>query len=352
MNENYYNNLIQNIDEEKIILLMQKLGADRYEVKERYIIFPTICHNSDASDANMKLYFMRDNKFFSCWTECGYMSIFTFLKHYYECRGIEYNWFEDILNVVEGCLNGSSLDGFEFNVAIKNREQYRKRQEIILPAFPEGILEVFFKEYPSEWLKDGISKASMDKFNILYSISQHKIIIPHYDVNNNLVGIRGRALDPWEIENVGKYMPVKIEGKWYNHKLGMNLYGLNLNKDNIRREKRVFIVESEKAVMQMESFSFPNCAVAVCGSQFNKYQLNLLLKHCYPEEVIICFDKEEQPGEEKYFNKLRNICLKYNKYCTFSFLYDRENLLQLKESPTDRGEEIFNKLLARRVIVK
>ena len=71
MNENYYNNLIQNIDEEKIILLMQKLGADRYEVKDRYIVFPTICHNPDASDANMKLYFMRDNKFFSCWTECG-----------------------------------------------------------------------------------------------------------------------------------------------------------------------------------------------------------------------------------------------------------------------------------------
>ena len=57
----------------------------------------------------------------------------------------------------------------------------------------------------------------MDKYNILYSISQEKIVIPHYDINNNLIGIRGRALNEWEIENVGKYMPIKIENKWYAH---------------------------------------------------------------------------------------------------------------------------------------
>lgn len=57
----------------------------------------------------------------------------------------------------------------------------------------------------------------MDKYNILYSISQEKIVIPHYDINNNLVGIRGRALNEWEIENVGKYMPIRIENKWYAH---------------------------------------------------------------------------------------------------------------------------------------
>jgi len=34
-----------------------------------------------------------------------------------------------------------------------------------------------------------------------------------------------------------------------------------------------------------------------------------------------------------------------------SFCYDREGLLELKESPSDRGEETFKKLLNRRVIV-
>jgi hypothetical protein len=95
-----------------------------------------------------------------------------------------------------------------------------------------------------------------------------------------------------------------------------------------------------------------NCAAAVCGSSFNKYQLNILLKYCHPKEIVICFDKEEKPGEDKYFNKLWNIGSRYLPYCNFSFIYDREGLLNDKDSPTDKGEEIFEKLLKKRVKVK
>ena len=54
----------------------------------------------------------------------------------------------------------------------------------------------------------------------------------------------------------------------------------------------------------MEGWDFPNCAVGVCGSQFNKFQLDLLMRFCQPKEIVICFDKEELPGKEEYFNKL------------------------------------------------
>ena len=76
------------------------------------------------------------------------------------------------------------------------------------------------------------------------------------------------------------------------------------------------------------------------------------MKTCAPHEIILCFDKEELSGEDKYFNKLWNICQKYKNYCNFSFIYDREGLLDLKDSPTDKGEEIFRKLLSKRVKVK
>jgi DNA primase len=222
----------------------------------------------------------------------------------------------------------------------------------MLPEYSSNVLDCFVRQYPNEWLSDGISAETMDKFNISYSISQNKIIIPHYDVDGRLVGIRGRALNEWEIENIGKYTPIRVEQTWYKHPLSMNLYGLNITKDNIRKRGVCFLVESEKAVMQMESFSFPNCAAAVCGSNFNKYQLNILIKTCCPTEIVLCFDKEELPGEEKYFNKLYDICRKYGQYAQFSFIYDREGVLDLKESPTDRGEEVFKKLLEKRVKVQ
>lgn len=352
MNE-YYENLIKNLSDEKIIDLMTSLGADRYKDTEGYIVFPTICHNIDASEASMKLYYYKDNKFFYCYSNCQGMSIFNFLKVYYETRNYEYDWTEDIIKVVQDCSNYQKKDYTEIKPSLLNNKKIPpKKSQIDLKKYPPQVLEVFVKKYPPEWLNDGITKKTMDKFNIRYSISQNKIIIPHYDINNNLVGIRGRALNEWEIENVGKYMPVKIEDVWYTHKLSLNLYGLNYNLENIKQNKIVYLFEGEKSILQLENFNMPNCGVAICGSNFNKYALNILLKNCYPDEIIICFDKEELPNEDKYFMKLFNICKKYNKYCKFSFIYDRENLLNLKDSPTDRGEEVFRKLLQKRVQVK
>lgn len=346
-----YEGITQNLQTEQVIQLMQKLGADRYEQKDGLVIFPTICHNTDAAEASMKLYFYENTKLFVCYTSCNAMSIFKFLKNYYETRNIPYNWFEDIYNVILGCSTPPT-DSFEQEKREKLSEKYRKRGQIELPEFSSEVLDLFIKYYPVEWLNDGITKEAMDKFGILYSISQNKIIIPHYDVNNRLVGIRGRALDDWEVENVGKYMPVKVGQTWYNHKLGFNLYGLNETKNNIKESGVCYLFEGEKALLQMDNFDIPNCGAAVCGSNFNKYALNILLRECHPKEIIICFDKEEKPGEDKYFNKLWNIGKKYSAYCNFSFVYDREGLLGMKDSPTDKGEQVFKELVRKRVIVK
>lgn len=348
-----YKQIIDNLDINSIVELMKKLGADRYEEKEKFFIFPTICHNINSAEASMKLYLYKDTKLFVCYTEDGNMSIFKFLKTYYETRQIEYDWFEDIYNVVLNCGNFRPKEGFDTIQYQSLKDRYRiKKKQVELEKYPSGILDIFMKNYPVEWLNDGISRRAMDKYNIKYSVSQNKIIIPHYDINNNLIGIRGRALNEWEIENIGKYMPIQIEKKWYTHPLSLNLYGLNHTKENIKKYGICYIGEAEKFCLQSESFSFPNCSCAVCGSQFNKYQLDILMKNCRPKEIVICFDKEEKNKEDKYFFKLYNLCKKYINYCKMSFIYDNDNLLKLKESPTDCGENIFKKLLEKRIIVK
>ena len=107
-----YKEIIDNLKIESVIELMRRLGADRYRDEGGHIIFPTICHNDDASEASMKLYFYKNYKQFVCYTECGTMSIFKFLKHYYETRGIEYDWVTDIYNVILDCSNFSQNIGF------------------------------------------------------------------------------------------------------------------------------------------------------------------------------------------------------------------------------------------------
>lgn len=347
-----YAEIISNLDTDSVIHLMTELGADRYDDRGDFVIFPTICHNLESSEASMKLYFYKKNKMFVCYTECGSMSIFKFLRTYYEERQIEYDWYQDIYEVVCNCSSFKQKEGFIKPVYKSLKERYSvARKEVQLPEYSPNVLDCFIKYYPPEWLNDGISKLTMDKFNISYSISQNKIIIPHYDIDGRLVGIRGRTLNEWEIDNVGKYAPIQVEGVWYKHPLSMNLYGLNKTFIDIRRNGICYLFESEKSVMQMDSFNMLNCSAAVCGSNFNKYQLNILMKFCAPSEIVICFDKEELPGEEKYFNKLWNICQKYKQYCNFSFIYDREGLLNLKDSPTDKGEKVFLQLLKKRIKV-
>lgn len=348
-----YKEIIDNLSLEDIKAILTKLQIPYKEI-DKGLVMPTVCHNADIEKASWKLYYYENNHVFYCYTECAEaMSIFKFLKKYYETREIEYDWFNDIYNVILNCSSFSFQEGFENEKYENLRDKYFIRNKNVnLEKYPTGILDIFMKNYPVEWLNDGISRRTMDKYNIKYSISQNKIIIPHYNINNELIGIRGRALNDWEIKNVGKYMPVKIENKWYTHPLSLNLYGLNINKENISKYGICYIGEGEKFCLQMESFRFPNCSCAVCGSQFNKYQLNLLMRFCKPQEIVICFDQEEKEKEDKYFYKLFNLCKKYTNYCNMSFIYDQNGLLNLKESPTDRGEATFRKLLERRIRVK
>ena len=245
-----YAEIISNLDTDSVIHLMTELGADRYDDRGDFVIFPTICHNLESSEASMKLYFYKKNKMFVCYTECGSMSIFKFLRTYYEERQIEYDWYQDIYEVVCNCSSFKQKEGFIKPVYKSLKERYSvARKEVQLPEYSQNVLDCFIKYYPPEWLNDGISRFAMDKFNISYSISQNKIIIPHYDIDGRLVGIRGRALNEWEVENVGKYAPIQVEGIWYKHPLSMNLYGLNKTFMDIRRNGICYLFESEKSVM-------------------------------------------------------------------------------------------------------
>lgn len=345
-----YQEIIEQLDDERVKQLLDSLDIP-YEDKGDYILMPTICHNPNPDEASNKLYYYKNTHIFQCYTSCGAMSIFSFLKNFYETRGIDYNWYTDIYELILGCSYFSE-DSVSYDTyhSIRNEyEQKKIRRE--LPSYPEGILNIFIKYYPIEWLNDGISKEAMDKFNILYSLTQNKIIIPHYDARGRLVGIRGRALNPEEVELGMKYMPVQIEGKWYSHPLSLNLYGLNITKEAIKTTGIAYLFEAEKSVLQMESFDMPNCGVAVCGSKLNKYALDILIRECYPKEIVICFDSEETTRSYTYFEILYGICRKYRAYTNFSFIYDKAHLLNLKDSPTDKGEAIFKQLLEKRVKV-
>lgn len=347
-----YKKIIEELDDEKIKKLLQILDIP-YIDREGYILCKTACHNIDLEEASWKLYYYKNSHMFYCFTECGSLSPFKFLQHYYQTRNIEYDFYKDILCLLQDCSNYTEEKSFLEQSAYKSeRDKYSIAKMPQLKTYNNGVLDCFCYYKPIEWITEGITIAAMNKYNIKFSIEDNAIIIPHYTVDGELCGIRQRNLNPEVIELYGKYTPTKIENIMYSHPLSLNLYGLNLNKNNIKEKGICFLAEAEKSVLLSENLMEKNCTVAVCGSNFNKWQLKLLLKNAAPQEICICFDKEEKEGKTDYFYKLYNICKKYNKYCNFSFIYDRKGILQMKDSPMDRGKEIFQKLVSERVMVK
>ena len=68
------------------------------------------------------------------------------------------------------------------------------------------------------WLKEGISQEVMDSYGIAFDPVMWGIVIPHYDINGKLIGIRERTLIKEEEIN-GKYKPAILNYQMYNHPL-------------------------------------------------------------------------------------------------------------------------------------
>ena len=195
----------------------------------------------------------------------------------------------------------------------------------------------------------------MDHRGIAYDPKNQGIVIPHYDINNQLVGIRERTLIKEE-ENFGKYRPAILNGVMYNHPLGFNLYNLNNSKDNIKIIKKVIVYEGEKSCLLYASYfgEENDISVACCGSSLITYQVKLLLS-LGVKEIIVAFDKQfitiGDDEWKRWTKKLTDIHNKYGAYTQISFMFDRWDLLQYKSSPIDEGKDTFMELFKRRIIL-
>ena len=100
-------------------------------------------------------------------------------------------------------------------------------------------------------------------------------------------------------------------------------------------------------------------AVALCTSHTNKYHISLLTDILGVNEIVLALDKEysdghgwHDPKAYKYRTALEKICKDYKGHASFSYIWDYENLLNEKDSPYDKGKDIFEYLYKHRVKVK
>lgn len=338
------------------------LGVEQIIINrdKNYLICPTICHNSLEDAESMKLYWYQNHKIFRCYTECNEsMTIFQLYQKFIYINENRTITEEEAIDYVKRCIK-------HFTQAVKRKtstltfdvEKYNFSKHIpILPEYSSNVLSCFTHYHHPLWLRDGITSDAMDKFQIGFCLSQNKITIPHFDINGRLIGIRARAVDPKDAEENGKYRPIQIGNTIYSHPLQFNLYGIHEHQNGIKKRRSAIIVEGEKSVLLDDEYygEYSN-TVACCGSTFNKYHISLLTDILGANEIIVALDKEYEDWRDekalKYRKKLEDLCNKYKLQAKFSYIWDYNNLLKEKDSPFDRGKEIFDKLFRERVKVK
>lgn len=352
---------------EDIFLLLSEWGGDP-EYTSFGIISATICHNAPG-EGSRKLYYYINSTMFTCYTGCsGSFDIFELVR---KVAKIQWKEEYDLNAAVRWVarrfgIAGESVDGEDtdmlpdwkiFTNYDKVKEINERRALQTLPEYDLNILDIFNYTVKIEpWLEENITQEVIEKARIGYYPGKDQITIPHYDQVGRFIGLRGRTLVKEEAEIYGKYRPIQINRKLYNHPLGLNLYSLNWSKDNIKSMKKAIIFESEKSCLKYASYFGweNNISVAVCGSNLSMNQMQLLLEN-NAEEIIIAFDKQfkELNTEEskQWERKLISIYNKYKNDVLISFLWDKWDLLGYKDSPIDKTKDIFLYLFKNRIIL-
>lgn len=359
------NSLNKQITVEDVKCIMETLDADYIQETDTEIKYQTICH----CGTKHKLYFYKESMTFYCYSECGRIgSIIDLVKKVKEFDNV-YDAGEWICKQLSICtfaegsfgnndINTVKIEDWKYINFLKRKQKTETRSNEF-EILDDRILNMFQKFYPSMWVEEGITHEVMNTFEIGYCAWQERLVIPHRSKDGKLIGIRGRANSD-EAMMFGKYTPLltgNITGKTcFAHNLGDALYGLWLNKDCIKRKRKIMLVEAEKSVMQMASFFGieNNYSVAICGSNLSKRQIELILELA-PLEIIVALDKEYEELDSNEYKVWQDKMLKkfvkpLSPYVKVSVIVDRDNLLGLKDSPTDRGVETFLKLFNDREV--
>lgn len=348
---------------EQIKDIVAELGGEP-QLQNDVLLCKTICHGGDSH----KLYYYENSHLFHCYTGCAEPSFDIFelvrkvktreLEEEYPLpRAVEYvarsfgyapsateeqrkSLIEDDLTYMQ---NFDRINNIELETQIVELKSY---EDTLLKNLPHPIIQ--------PWVEDNITPEIMSYYEICFDPKNQGIVIPHRDQKGRLIGIRERTLIQENAERYGKYLPMKVGNKMYNHPLSFNLYGLYQNQEHIRTIQKAIVLESEKSVLQYGSMfgQDNNIAVAMCGSSFINYQAWLLI-NLGVKEIIIGLDHDfrdvTSKEAEKKIRNLKSIHKKYGKYVTISFIWDKEHLTGMKCSPTDCGRDIFLRLYKERI---
>ena len=180
------------------------------------------------------------------------------------------------------------------------------------------------------WIKEGITADTQNKYDIGYDSKTNRITIPHFSANPLLgkyIGVKGRTLyKDYELWGIKKYLALVEFPKT------QSLYGYVQNYLEIEKAGYCVIYESEKSVLKRDS-NKDYTGLAISGRDISAYQQKLILS--LNVDVIIALD------EGISLEEVKKQCAKFAKCRNVYYIFDKEGILQNKQSPADLLDDKF-----------
>lgn len=236
------------------------------------------------------------------------------------CAWIEIDYYYDF---DEELPESVKLTKFLMEMAASDSDDYN---DLPLKPISEKILQYYPVRVNDLFQNDGISYDTQFEFEIGYDMLSNRITIPIRDEIGNLVGVKGRLFKYTLNEDDIKYLSIEKYSK------GKVLYGLYKTLPHIIRNHRVYVAESEKAVMQLWSNGICN-VVATGGKKISTNQIEKLSRLCV--DIVFIYDKDVEMEE------IKEISERFIDEVNIYAVIDKNNILDEKESPSDNIEKFY-----------
>lgn len=262
-------------------------------------------------------------------------NVYTFVRHYHRCSSREAVEILKNFAGIDGEISGIR-DKMQATIDCKRFQRPKTTQKPSKAAvLPENVMEQYEKrpEKLAVWESEGISPASLERFQVFYDSFSDRLVYPIRDPAGKIINIGGRTLDPFFKEK-------KLRKYTYFYPWGslQTLYGLSENRKYIEERHEIILFEGCKSVLLADTWGIRNCA-AILTSHLNPAQMKLLAKlGC---RAVFALDKDVNVRKDHNVEKLK-------RYINVEYIYDAGDLLDEKDAPVDKGKEVFRKLYESR----
>lgn len=265
-------------------------------------------------------------------------NVFTFVRYFFKCSAEE---------AVQKLLQYVGVDGKTHShrklEATKVAKRFQVPQKSAKSSKSISLSDDYMDRYEKRddklavWETEGISRASLDRFGVYYDAFSDRLVYPIRNPDGKIVNVGGRTLDPdWKEKKLRKYTYFLSWGEL------KTIYGLAENRDCITKSGEIILFEGCKSVLLADTWGIHNTG-AILTSHLNPNQMKLLAGlGC---RVVFALDKDVRVKDDHNIRLLK-------QFVSVEYIWDGWNLLDEKDSPVDKGREVFKTLYERRLVWK